>query len=347
MGDPRPVARPANILLVKPGAIGDLLQLTPVLRALRAAFPETRLSVLVGSRDTAALFAGNPCVHETIVFDRRGEHRSFGGIARLWRRLRRNRYDLVVNYQRSNVMGWFLCTASFPCRVLVYRKARNRTVHAVVNHLEAVAPLGIDPLRVPHELEFHPGPEAERFAADLFRAAGLDGVPVVALNPGATHAVNRWGAERFAHLADRLVAEARARIVIVGGAEDTPLAERILSGSRTNPLSLAGKTGLAELGAVLGRCVVLVTGDTGPMHVATAVGVRVVALFGAADPDRTGPVGPGHRVLQARDVSCVPCRSRKCTHPIYLECMERISVDMAYEAVREVLDAGKDLGPRG
>src|SRR5512139_3305865 len=347
MGDPRQVARPANILLVKPGAIGDLLQLTPVLRALHAAFPETRLSVLVGSRATAALFARNPCVHETIVFDRRGEHRSVGAIASLWRRLRRNRYDLVVNYQRSNVKAWLLCTAAFPCRVLVYRKARNRVVHAVVNHLDAVAPLGIDPLRVPHQLEFHPGPEAERFAGEQFRAAGLDGLPVVALNPGATHAVNRWGADRFAFLADRLVAEGRARVVIVGGPDDAPLAERIRSGSRSKPFSLAGKTGLAELGAVLGRCAVLVTGDTGPMHVATAVGTRVVALFGAADPQRTGPVGPGHRVLQARDVSCVPCRSRKCTHAVYLECMERISVDMAYEAVREVLDAGKDPGPRG
>jgi lipopolysaccharide heptosyltransferase II len=347
MGDPQQVARPANILLVKPGAIGDLLQLTPVLRALRAVFPVARLSVLVGSRETATLFAGNPCVHETIVFDWRGEHRSLGGIARLWRRLRHNRYDTVVNYQRSNVKAWLLCTAAFPCHLFVYRKARKRTVHAVVNHLEAVAPLGIDPLRVPHGLEFHPGPEAERFAADLFRTAGLDDMPVVAINPGATHAVNRWGEERFASLADRIVAEGRARVVIIGGAEDNPLAKRITSGSRSNPLSLAGKTGLAELGAVLERCAVLVTGDTGPMHVATAVGTRVVALFGAADPERTGPVGIGHRVLQASDVACVPCRSRKCTHSVYLECMERISVDAVHEAVREVLDAGKGAGPRG
>jgi heptosyltransferase II len=73
----------------------------------------------------------------------------------------------------------------------------------------------------------------------------------------------------------------------------------------------------------------------------------VVALFGAADPERTGPVGDGHRVLQAREVACVPCRSRKCTHTVYLECMERISVDMAHEAVLEVLEGGKRPGPRG
>lgn len=332
--------RPKNVLIIKPGAIGDLLQLTPVIRALKEEYPEAAVSVLVGTRGTAALFAHNPGVRETIVFDRRGEHRSPGGFLRLFREVRRHGFDVILNFQRSNLKAWLLAAAAMPCRVHVYRKARGRVIHAVDNHLEILAPLGIDPRGRSRDLEFVPGPGAERFASGLFRAEGLDGKKVVALNPGASHAVNRWGTERFALLADRIADDGRARPVIVGGPEDEPLGRDILARSHSNPLTLAGKTDLPGLGAVLRRCAVLVSGDTGPMHMATAVGTRVVALFGAADPDRTGPVGPGHTVLKARDVSCVPCRSRTCGHERYLECMERIGVDEVFAAVAAILGDG-------
>ena len=101
-------------------------------------------------------------------------------------------------------------------------------------------------------------------------------------------------------------------------------------------MSLAGKTNLLQLGAVLERCDALVSGDTGPLHMATAVGTKTIALFGAADPLRTGPVGKGHTVIQAAGVACVPCRSRTCSNQRYLDCMESISV-------REVTDIAAGL----
>src|SRR5512137_2876579 len=132
-----------TILIIKPGAVGDLLQMTPVLRALRRYSPESTITMLVGSATTASLFTYNPHVNETIIFDRTGKHRSLSAKLELWKTLRARRYDLVLNFQRSNLNAWFLTAASLPSRLLVYHKAKGRTVHAVANYLETLGPLGI------------------------------------------------------------------------------------------------------------------------------------------------------------------------------------------------------------
>jgi heptosyltransferase-2 len=333
-----------RVLLFKPGAIGDLLQLTPVVRAIKGRMPGSRITLMAGSTASAELFAHNPLVDEVLVFDRKGEHRSWKAFRKLWAEVRRRRFDLVVNYQRSNLKGWLLTAAALPCRVLVYRKARRRVVHAVENHLEAVAPLGIDPRTADRRLELHPGPGDARWAGELLEREGLTGRPLAALNPGASHPVNRWPAERFAELAGRLHAELGVGVLLVGGARDRELADAVVRGAGAPVVDLAGRASLLRTAAVLARCAVAVSGDTGPMHMATAVGTPVVALFGAADPARTGPVGNGHVVLQAREVPCVPCRSRECAHVPRLECMDRISVDAVFEAVRRVLRSGRNPG---
>ncbi len=324
-----------NILIIKPGAVGDLLQMTPVVRALGRRFPGCSITLLVGSDATAALFRNDPRVSRTVVYDRRGRRRSAGSFFRLWRGLRAGNFDLVVNFQRSNLRTWLLTAAALPCRILVYHKARRRNVHAVVNYLETLAPLGIAPEDT--RLELCLDDDARRFAAEAFSSPGLNGRPVIALNPGATHAVNRWPPARFAGLADLIAERLHAGTIIIGGPDDGPLAEEIVSRSRSGPLNLVGRTSLLELGGVLERCAALVSGDTGPLHLATAVGTPVVALFGAADPERTGPIGPGHVVIRAQDLPCVPCRSRTCANSVFLECMQKISAERVLEGIEAVL----------
>ena len=326
-----------RILLIKPGALGDLLQITPVVRALASKFPRSEISVVVGNAPSVDLFCHNPHIHDTIVFDRRGEHGSWPSFIKLWNHLRRERYDLIVNFQRSNLKGWFLAAASLPCRILVYHKARDRKVHAVINHLGTLAPLGISPTDIDPRLEFHPGPEGIRIAAELLGDAGPPDRHVVALNPGASHPVNRWSSDSFAALARRLVLEIQAEVILIGGGVEIDISRKIAEQCGVKVLDLTGKTNVLGLGGVLQACSLLVSGDTGPMHMATAVGTPVVALFGAADPARTGPVGPGHRVIQAQRVACVPCRSRSCNNRNYLECMEAITVDMVFQAVKDLL----------
>jgi len=326
-----------NILIIKPGAVGDLLQMTPVIRALKQASPAARITLLVGLESSASLFRHHPDITEVLVFDRTGAQRSRASLFSFLGRVRKARYDLVLNFQRSNLRTWFIVAASLPARVLVYHKARGRVVHVVENYLETLAPLSLPPAGT--ELEFHPGKEAGDFARELLARHGLSGHPLVALNPGATHAVNRWPLRRFAELADLVAERTQARPVIIGGPDDRDLADEIVARSRSKPVSLAGATSLLQLGAVLRSCAVVVSGDTGPLHMATAVGTKVVALFGAADPGRTGPVGSHTRTIRAQGVACVPCRSRACSNTVSLECMERITAEEVLAAVIALLPA--------
>ncbi|GAB4300008.1 MAG: lipopolysaccharide heptosyltransferase II [Desulfuromonadia bacterium] len=324
---------PRRILFFKPGAIGDLLQLSPVVRALKGRFPEASISLVVGSRSSIDLYRFNPMVDEIIVYDKRGEHRSWGGYRTLWRELRRRRFDLVLNYQRSNLKGWGLISAALPARVLVYHK--DETIHAVDDHLRPLRGVGIDPSSLDRTLFMGVDDESRRWGGEILEPLERKGGPIVALNPGASHQVNRWPVESWGSLAERLARSGVAPI-LVGGPDDRHLADGIM-GSVSSPLTdLVGKTTLLQLAAILERSTLLVSGDTGPMHMATAVGTRVVAIFGAADPARTGPVGGGHRVVTST-LSCVPCRSRACRHVPCLECMTMITVDTVTETVLEML----------
>lgn len=316
-----------RILIFKPGAIGDLLQISPVVRVLKRRFPDACLTMVVGSLPSVDLYRYNPLVDEIIVYDKRGSHGSFSGYARLWRELRRRRFDLVINYQRSNLKGWGLLSATLPARILVYH--RDESVHAVENHLMPLSRIGIDPSGVDRRLFMGLDDSSRAWARNLLEPLGHPQAPRVALNPGASHPVNRWPVESFAALAERLVS-AGVTLLLVGGPDDRPLAEGIMARVMSPVTNLVGKTTLLQLGAILERCDLVVSGDTGPMHMATAVGTRVLALFGAADPNRTGPMGEEHQIISS-PIPCVPCRSRVCRNDQYLECMTSITVEEVAE----------------
>lgn len=324
-----------SILVIKPGAMGDLLQLTPLLRTLHAAYPSSRIDLLVGNAPSADLFRYNPAIDKIFVYNHRTTSADQPSLFQLWRQIRQRSYDMVINFQRSNWRTWFIASAALPCRILTYHKTRSRVVHAVEDHLATIRPLGI--MTDDRHLELHFAAEHSAYADQLWSEAGLYKKSVVALNPGASHPVNRWSTRSFAELADRLAASSNIGVILVGGPEDLALSQEIAGMTTSRPLVLTGKTNLLQLGAVLHKCSLLVSGDTGPMHLATAVGSRVVALFGAADPERTGPVGERHRIIQAEGPACVPCRSRKCSAKLYRECMEHITVDQVFQAVHQML----------
>ena len=326
----------SNILITKPGAIGDLLHITPVIRMLSQRFPKAKITLLVGSPSTAAMFDHHPGVYETIVFDKRGSHRTFRALVALRRRLKASRYDLVLNYQRCNLKLWFLALSTLTCRVLIYHKTRTRKVHSVMNHFETVYPLGIRPDDM--ELDLFLSPTDDEYATKVIEAHSG---PFIALNPGASNRIKCWSTQRFAELADRLSADFGACVVIVGAPDERDLADAICGNMQTTPIDLLGKTNLLQLGAILKRCSVVVSGDTGPLHMATAVGTPTVALFGAIDPERTGPVGEGHRIIRHGELSCVPCNAKRCGNTVYLECMDRISVDEVFLAVAQILEESR------
>jgi len=225
-----PVRSVSNILVVKPGAIGDLLQLTPVLRALKGRYPSSRITLLAGSGASVRLFQNNPHVYETLVYEKHGEHRQAASFLRLWAEIRKRRFDLVLNFQRSNLKIWLLTTAAFPCRVLVYHRSDRPGLHAVENYLETIEPLGISIATPGLDLELFPGQEDRSFADTVLKVVKSGTKPLIALNPGASHAVNRWDTAQFAELGNLLADRLGAKLVLIG-AKRTKISLRQCSGT--------------------------------------------------------------------------------------------------------------------
>jgi ADP-heptose:LPS heptosyltransferase len=333
-----------NILIFKPAAIGDLLHLTPVVRALRALAPGAFVTVVVGTELTASVFTGNPLVDEVLVYERRGVHGTIGGFLALWRRLRSRKYDLVVNYQRSRLRSWALLTAALPCRFLVYHKRRRRIIHAILDHLRPLAALGVDPYKVDPQLDFFPSEADEAYANGFLRELRLAGRRLVAFNPGTSQLNKCWPLDRYAALGDYLVEKHGCEIVVFGSQAEAPLARAIREQMR-HPLHDLCGCSLGELGALLKRCEFLVTGDTGPMHLASAVGTRVLALYGPISPLRSGPVGPQHRILIHDELDCCPCNSFDCKNPTFRLCMTMITVAEVMQVATEMIEASGDPAP--
>ena len=208
--------------------------------------------------------------------------------------------------------------------------------HALVRGLKLLEAIGVPAPDVVYDL---PVSDADRRrAADLLRERGVqDRRRLIAINPVAQWATKLWPPEKFSRLADALQRRGNARVVFTGGPGDRQVIARILAGMARPAAHLAGETTLTVLAAVYERAACVVSTDTGPMHLAAAVGAPLVALFGPTAPWRTGPFGSGHRVLRA-GVDCSPCFKRQCPT---IHCMAQISVEQVLDAVQAL------SGPKG
>jgi lipopolysaccharide heptosyltransferase II len=331
-----------KVLFFKPGAIGDLLHTLPALKALRKKFPASHITVVV-SPGLESLIQGTPVMDRVQVFDRAKLKRRVKDFVEFGLRLRDEHYDLFIDMQpslRSMVLRWL----SGSRHVLVYRKQKGtragaRRLHAVENFLETLQPLGIDISVDSIELQIAPDvlTNSDRFLKA--RNIVVDR-PLIALNcsVGAARPARNWFPERFASLADRLIDELDAQVIFVGGNEDRELVRSVLADMKNKAVSAAGDLSVPESAALLARCRCLVSADTGPLHLATAVQTPVVGLFGSTDPRRTGPIGRGHLVI-IKGLACVPCEQKHC--PLGTRaCMADITVDEVFNAVGRVLGKG-------
>ena len=228
------------------------------------------------------------------------------------------------------------CLAATPEFIISVGKEELRRVAALLNEHAASLPSSRErhpPPPVPRPLPAGDQPEAETAAGgeDVHR----DVPRFIAVNPVAFWETKLWEDQKFAELGDRLREELGIGIVLTGG-EAGPL-ERIRGRMRTEAVNLGGRTTLRELACLYRQASLLVTTDSGPMHLAAAMGTPVVALFGPTDPARTGPYGPGHRVIR-RALSCAPCLRKRCDNP---RCMTEISVEEVFATVREMVAGGE------
>jgi ADP-heptose:LPS heptosyltransferase len=348
---------PARILLLRLERIGDLLMVLDAIAALRAALPQAAIDLAVGSwnRDLAALIPGIRAVHELDVPWLSRDDRGHSAIA-LARRARawRGHYDLVINFEpdiRSNALAWLSGT---PRRIgywtggggafLTERLAYEPAEHVADNALRLVQTAlkqsggASASAAAPPARRLQPPPEARAHAAALLAGAAA---PRIGVHVSGGRESKQWHLDRFAAVAAELATRHRATIVLTGSTADRPMVDavkRALSGVPV--VDAAGAFDLPTLAALLASLDLLVTGDTGPMHLAAAMGTPVVALFGPSDPRRYGPRGSPHRVLRV-DLPCSPCGQvrlppARCRGHVP-DCMDGIDVARVVRAAAELL----------
>jgi len=298
------------LLVVQTSFLGDVVLTTPLLSALRERVRPRRLVVLVRP-EAAALVAGHPAVDEVLLDDKRGRERGVAGLLRTARRLRAQRFDVVVSPHRSLRTALVLAAARIPRRIgfdeargaWLYheRVPRDRRRHDVERNLALVAPFGDVPATAPLHVPVTPAAAA---AADALVPAGAG--PLVAVAPGSVWATKRWTATGFAAVVTALADEG-ARCVLLGGPDDRAVALDVAARSGGRATVLAGRTDLATMVAVVDRAALLIGNDSAPIHVACARGVPVVAVFCATTPALGyGPWSPEATVVEV-DLACRPC----------------------------------------
>ena len=331
-----------NILIMQTGGwIGDMILLTPALRALRMEFLQARIEMLVNPlvRD---LMGRNPHLDEVIVYDKRGEHRGIRRMRWMAKELRAKQFDTAVILHPSSIRSAVLAfMAGVPERIgtnlrgrgpfLTTKIERQTNIHEVQRYLGIISPIvGTD-----HDgkLEFWGIKEGDRRAAEhiLRGHAG----PVIGINPCTTWPSKRWPAERFAALVDLLSRQFGAYILITGGPDDPLIGDEIMECVSSQPLNLIGRTNLWQLGALIKRCDLYITCDSGPMHISAASGTPTIALFGPTDPVRHRPHGAKHVVVK-KDVQCSSCYKRKCRRKEN-DCMQAIQVEDIAKVVESLL----------
>jgi len=335
-----------KILILKPSSLGDVVQALPVLRLLKRHLPASEIYWWIDS-GLAPLLVGDPDLAGVIRFERKrwASPRHWPEMAQSIAGLRAQKFDWVIDLQglaRSGAFAWLakgqllvgLDEAREGARGfydLVVPRASFHT-HAV-DWYRAVLPR----LGVPLHDNFVWLPERPSAAAAVSAKWPAGPARWIALQPGARWLNKRWPAEHFAALSRLLGAEfPETRFVILGSAADQPLGEIISRAAPERCLNLAGQTSLPEMIEWLRRCELMVTNDTGPMHVAAALGKTVIAVCGPTEPSRTGPYRQRARVVQT-ELPCVPCLKAHCTWPQPMECMTAISPAEVFARARREL----------
>jgi len=347
-----------RILLIKPSSLGDVIHALPVLHGLRVRFPDAHIAWLI-STACAPIIRHHPELSEVIEFDRR----RYGRITRSLRisrefagfvaDLRTRRFDLAIDLQGLFRSGVLTFASGAPVRV-GFRGAREFAwlfytheipvsdvdAHAVEKNFGVAGLLGFADVPLRFDLAVT---EAERHqAADVLRGAGIDlGHPFAAVLPGARWDTKRWLPERYASALSRLATASGLRSVLLGAPNEADLcaavASQVSAENNLKPVSLAGRTGVRELVAILERAAVVVCQDSAPAHLAAALGRPTVCILGPTNSRRTGPYGAGARLIQA-DVPCSPCYLRSLNQCRFgHECMHQVEVDTVVCAVVEQL----------
>lgn len=327
-----------RILVIKLRAVGDVLLSTIVTRNLRLAFPQAKIDYLTEPPSVDVL-RGNPFINDIQVHDRNG----MTGFA-LVKHIRRQRYDLVIDLFGNPRTA--LITRCSGARYRVGYRFRGRTyaytvmaeprgahVHNTQFNLDALEAIGV-PIQ-DRNIYFPMTVDDINYVDDFLGHASLRTGPLVGVNTGGGWYTKRWGLDRFAQLSDLMIEKFGASIVLTWGPGQMPDVEKIQSLMKGKAF-IPPSTTLKQLGALLQRCQWIVSNDSGPMHIAAAVGTPVVGIYGPTRPILQGPFGEKHVTVCKTGLDCLGCNYTKC--PIGHPCMLELTVDDVMKAVTHLVN---------
>jgi heptosyltransferase-2 len=339
---PSPMNRYERIIIIQTAFLGDVILMTPLIRATRQLFPEAVIDVLV-IPETSPVLANNPHLNRVLTFDKRGN--KVLGFIRTVREIRKGRYDLAIAPHSSLTTAYIMRLGGIPERLGFDRWGASRHLTLKVPHLEGVhkARKNLHLLSVFTDREFDMQTEVFPDQAMIDRARIIKarlprpGRPVIGVFPGSIWATKRWPETHFAALLEGLY-EAGFNLILGGSPGERDLCERIIRVSGVSAVDIAGETGPLEAAAVIGECDLVICNDSAPLHIANAVGTDVFAIGGPTDMRRMGYFPFRERdVIFEVDLACRPCGShggRRCPEGHH-RCMEDLKPEVILARVLE------------
>lgn len=331
-----------KILIIRVDGIGDLLNATPAIALLKESYPSAEITVLARPLNAPVLI-GNPDVDRILIFDRPGKHRGIAAQLQFYRQLRRERFQLVVAMQTAMWSHFVAFLSGATYRLGRYQKRFRSTLthtwrgryrkgetHEVDRNLELVRLICKGEGK--RKLVFHLSPDEIATAKTQLASRGITpDAFLIGIHPGGSSFDKRWPEKQYAELADRLSHQYNATVLLLRGPEEAELVENIQKAMESPAIAYAPAS-IRELGALLSCCDLVVCNDSGPMHLAAALDVPMVAIFGPTDHVAWHPLSENASIVR-RDMPCWPCSAHKCK--IGWECTKKLPVAPVWEATTE------------
>lgn len=339
--------QPHRVLVKEVNWLGDLVISLPALKAVRQAWPQAHLAVLV-KRELASFFDASQWIDEVIPYTVARGRRGLGDRRRIVAEIRSRRFDVAILFPKSFEAAFWVALARVPRRaglaadgrgfLLTHRTglaADSAKAHQVQQYLDLLRQtLGIDGNADDCAPDIHE-PHRATMRAWLAARRQHPSAPLIALAPAAAFGpAKEWPVAHYAALIDLLAQRGQAECVLVGSPGERRKCEEVVAASAQSALVAAGETNVGELLALLSLCDGFAGNDSGSMHVAGAIGIPTVGLYGSTNPDRTGPLGPKTKVLYHR-IECSPCLQRTCRFGHY-DCLKRIAAEEVAQALTEL-----------
>jgi len=336
-----------RLLIRSTNWVGDAIMTTPTIRAIRKGFPNARISILLKPW-VSPVFEHSPHVDNLIIYDGDGRHKGNLGKLRLAKDLRKYGFDAAILLQNAFEAALIAFLSGIPVRIGYNRDARQlllthaisctneiKKEHQTKYYLNILSGIGID--AGDRDLYLRLSQQDRLRAEQILKKQGLSGdLKWVGINPSATFGpAKQWPIDRYARLADLIIEYTNARVIVFGGPQDRRLGKDISRKMRHRPIDLSGRTTLGEAMAMIERCALFITNDSGLMHAAAALDVPLIAIFGSTNSTTTGPLSSKSRVVQV-PMECSPCLKPECPRG-HLNCMDKIDVDMIFDVAKEIL----------